>query len=111
MALVRESPFDVGHYQQRSLEDYVQITSSLSLDGWIDHKCLVYWKSGLNAAQQHNITYNSESSNVLLESIDVLQVVGGTGYESSMSLTQGLTSIQNVNVDININYQSYHQPE
>ena len=86
MALVRESPLVVSQYQQHSLEDYIRMTSGR--DSWIDHKCLIYWKSGLNAAQQHNITYSSEASNVLLESIDVLQVVGGTGYESSVTLTQ-----------------------
>jgi hypothetical protein len=66
----------------------------------IDHKCLVYWQTGLNAAQQHNISYTSDSYNVLLESIDVVQVVGGTGYESSAALTYiGLTFIQTVNID------------
>lgn len=63
-----------------------------SRETWIDHKCLVYWQSGLNAAQQHNITYTSDSSNVLLESFEVLQVVGGTGYESSTAFDKGLTS-------------------
>lgn len=86
VTLVRESPLVVSHHQHILPEDYVRMTSGR--DSWIDHKCLVYWQTGLNAAQQHNITYNSESTNVLLESFEVLQVAGGTGYESSATLTQ-----------------------
>ena len=66
------------------------IFMSSSRDTWVDHKCLIYWRSGLNHTQQHNITYSTDSDRVLLESFEVLRVVGGTRYEASESLTVGL---------------------
>ena len=61
-----------------------------SRDTWVDHKCLIYWQSGLNHTQQHNITYSADSDRVLLESFEVLRVVGGTRYEGLEPLTAGL---------------------
>ena len=58
VTLVHESPLFMSHHQQRSLEDHVRMTAGH--DSWIDHKRAVYWQSGLNAAEQHNITYNSK---------------------------------------------------
>ena len=66
------------------------IFTSSSHDTWIDHKCLIYWQSGLNLTRQHNITYNAASDSVLLESFEVLRVVGGTRYEALEPLTVGL---------------------
>jgi hypothetical protein len=47
-------------------------------DHWIAHRCLMYWSTGLASNKQHNITYDSSLNNVLLESIEVLRVEGGT---------------------------------
>ena len=88
MALVREPP----PYRKPPLIVLPEhdILKDSSRDTWIDHKCLIYWQSGLDLTRQHNITYNAESERVLLESFEVLRVVGGTRYEASESLTVGL---------------------
>ena len=84
VVLVRELPPVVSHYRQSPLGYNIDMSSPH--DTWIDHKCLVYWKAGLDVTQRHTITYGSEKyffepKGILLDSFDVLRVEGGTRYK------------------------------
>ena len=68
--------------------DYIYVYSDQ--ETYIDHKCLMGWQAGLDPTQQHNISYSSESTRVLLESFEVLRVEGGTRYEGLVPSTKGL---------------------
>jgi len=59
-------------------------------DHWVAHRCLMYWSTGLGN-NQHNVTYDSSSYNVLLESIEVLRVEGGTRVSNFPSTSTSRT--------------------